>query len=97
MTNTRKILEELKNFLQKEILCSVEDHNKIITVIEDMGAEIEKLREALKLTARELKTCMTGYQKKTLYMPNYDITESTLWDMFNTALNTANEALKDGK
>ena len=52
-------------------------------VYKSRDEENDKLRKALKI-------CMSALQRETSRMPNYDITESQMWEMFN-------EALKDGE
>ena len=60
-------------------------------------AEVQKLRDALSLAVRELKTAMVGYRRAAnkTGMKGYDLAESTLWDMFNFAVNNAETILKD--
>jgi len=67
--------------------------------INKLEAENKKLRDALSLAMRELKTAMVGYRRAAnkTGMKGYDLAESTLWDMFNFAVNNAETILKDGE
>ena len=59
--------------------------------------EIKRLRGALDNCLKNLKTAMFGYRKEANRMPNYDLAESALWEMFDNSVARAEEILKDGE
>ena len=65
--------------------------------VEVYKPEIKKLKDVSRDLVKQLKICMVGYRRESARMPNCDISESVMWEVFNHAIIRAEEALRDGE